>query len=127
MNHFSRLMLLSFLIIGVFTSCSTFSSRLQQDTKLLIEYALYDFPFPLTSRIVEKETVILQRRSARLKKNIKIGEKIISEDIEFLRPCPKNAAPIYDIHKIYNKISTINLSKNDYITLSQFKKILRKK
>ena len=59
MNHFSRLMLFSFLIIGIFTSCSTFNSRLQQDAKLLIEYALYDFPFPLTSRIVEKETVIL--------------------------------------------------------------------
>jgi len=40
-------------------SCSTFNSRLQEDTKLLIEYALYDFPFPPTSQIIEKETVIL--------------------------------------------------------------------
>jgi N-acetylneuraminate synthase len=75
----------------------------------------------------EEYTVILQRRSARLKKNIKTGEKITSEDIEFLRPCPKNAAPIYNINKIYNKISTINLHKNNYITKNQFKKILSKK
>jgi len=75
----------------------------------------------------EKNTVILQRRSARLKKNIIIREKIRSEDIEFLRPCPKNAAPIYEIHKIYNKKSPVNLYKNNYITLNQFKKILNKK
>ena len=39
--------------------CSTFNDRHQKDTKLLIEYALYDFPFPATSKIIEKETVIL--------------------------------------------------------------------
>jgi len=46
-------------IVAIVVNCSTFSSRLQEDTKLLIEYALYDFPFPPTSQIVEKETVIL--------------------------------------------------------------------
>jgi len=59
MIFFSRRALLAFFLFGILTNCSTFNSRLQSDTKLLIEYALYDFPFPLTSLIVEKETVIL--------------------------------------------------------------------
>ena len=75
----------------------------------------------------ERYTVILQRRSGWLKKDIKSGEKIKANDIDFLRPCPKDAAPIYDLHKIYNKISTINLYKNHYIKKAQFKKILNKK
>ena len=48
-----------FFTIGLLANCSTYDSRSQNDTKLLIEYALYDFPFPKTSKIVEKETVIL--------------------------------------------------------------------
>jgi len=48
-----------FFIVVSMTSCTTFEGRYQRDTKLLIEYALYDFPFPPTSRILEKETVIL--------------------------------------------------------------------
>jgi hypothetical protein len=54
-----RNIFLTFSLLGLLTSCSSFSSRLQADTKLLIEYALYDFPFPPTAEIMEKETVIL--------------------------------------------------------------------
>jgi len=59
MISFSRHILVAFLFIGILTNCSSFSARLQKDTKLIVEYALYDFPFPLTSQIVEEETVIL--------------------------------------------------------------------
>jgi len=54
----SRLFL-AFFLIGILTNCSTYKERSQQDTKLLIEYALYDFPFPSSAEIIEKETVIL--------------------------------------------------------------------
>ena len=54
----SRLFL-AFFLIGILTNCSTYKERSQQDTKLLIEYALYDFPFPSSADIIEKETVIL--------------------------------------------------------------------
>ena len=50
---------LLFFAVVMLTNCTTYSSRSQNDTKLLIEYALYDFPFPKTSKIVENETVIL--------------------------------------------------------------------
>jgi len=54
-----RVVVLLFFTIGALTNCTTYNSRSQDDTKLLIEYALYDFPFPKTSTIVENETVIL--------------------------------------------------------------------
>jgi len=59
MKFFWRNVLPVISIVAIMANCSTFSSRLQEDTKLLIEYALYDFPFPPNSQIVEKETVIL--------------------------------------------------------------------
>ena len=59
MKFFWRNALPVIFIAAILVNCSTFNSRLQEDTKLLIEYALYDFPFPPTSQIVEKETVIL--------------------------------------------------------------------
>ena len=59
MKKFWRIVVLLFFTVGVLTSCTTYNSRSQNDTKLLIEYALYDFPFPKTSSIVENETVIL--------------------------------------------------------------------
>ena len=54
----SRLFL-AFFLIGVLTNCSTYKERSQKDSRLLIEYALYDFPFPSSAEIIEKETVIL--------------------------------------------------------------------
>tara|TARA_Y100001960_G_C14449713_1_gene716702 strand:+ start:85 stop:594 length:510 start_codon:yes stop_codon:yes gene_type:complete len=59
MRFFWRNLLPVILIAVILSNCSSFSERLQEDTKLLIEYALYDFPFPPSSQIVEKETVIL--------------------------------------------------------------------
>lgn len=59
MGVFWRNALLVIFIIPILGSCATFNARLQEDTKLLIEYALYDFPFPPTSQIVEKDSLIL--------------------------------------------------------------------
>lgn len=59
MKRFLRIAGSLFFIICTLTNCTNYSSRSQNDTKLLIEYALYDFPFPKTSTIVENETVIL--------------------------------------------------------------------
>lgn len=59
MKIFWRIVVLLLFTVGPLASCTTYNSRSQNDTKLLIEYALYDFPFPKTSKIVENETVIL--------------------------------------------------------------------
>lgn len=39
--------------------CATFESRYQSDTKLIIEYLLYDFPLPETTEIKRDQTVVM--------------------------------------------------------------------
>ena len=63
----------------------------------------------------EIDTVILQRRSIRLIKNKKKGEKLTSRDISFLRPCPKDSIQPYDEKKIIGKKLKVNLSKDDHL------------
>lgn len=63
----------------------------------------------------EKVTVILQRRSIRVNRNIKKNEIISKKDLLFLRPCPRDALPCYDYHKILKKKIKVNIKKNEYI------------
>ena len=56
----------------------------------------------------EKETVILQRRSIRLVRNVNKNEKLKRKDIEFQRPCPSDAIIPNDFSKFKGK----NLLKN---------------
>ena len=51
----------------------------------------------------EKETVILQRRAIRAKKDLFEGKIICKDDIEVLRPCPEDAIPPYELEKIIGK------------------------
>ncbi len=68
----------------------------------------------------EKETVILQRRSVRVKKNFKIGDKIISSDVSFLRPCPNDAIPPYLFEKYKKRKLKKNIKKNHYIRFDHY-------
>lgn len=45
----------------------------------------------------EKQTVILQRRSVRLSRDMKSGEQISRSDLEVLRPCPEGAVLPHEI------------------------------
>lgn len=65
----------------------------------------------------EKVTSILQRRSIRLKRSIKKGEIIIKEDLEYLRPCPRDAMHPYQNIKIIGKKSKKNYKKSSYIKI----------
>ena len=51
----------------------------------------------------EMETIVLQRRSIRSKKDLMIGSLINENDLEFLRPCPKDALPPYELENILGK------------------------
>jgi len=66
----------------------------------------------------EEVTSILQRRSIRFKKNILKSEKINLENIEFLRPCPKDAYPANRVNKIIGKRLKITKYKGDYLKYS---------
>ena len=71
----------------------------------------------------EKDTVVLQRRSIRAKRNIKKGEIIKLVDFEFQRPCPQDALKLNDFDKylgkklrlIYQRMNILNMNflKND--------------
>ena len=63
----------------------------------------------------EVNTVLLQRRSIRINKNLIKGHILKKEDLEFLRPCPKDAIPPYENKKIINKKINRNLSKGEYL------------
>ncbi len=63
----------------------------------------------------ERETVVLQRRAIRLNKDIKKNEIIQKKDLSVLRPCPKDALPIYEIDKIIGKKSKRNFKTGEYI------------
>lgn len=63
----------------------------------------------------ERSTVIIQRRSAHARRDIKKNEKITKKDIVFLRPSPKNSFKADEINKIINKKSKKNIFKGSTI------------
>ena len=69
----------------------------------------------------ELETVVLQRRSIRVKKDLKIGDSLNKEDLEFLRPCPKDALPPYELEKVIGKKLTENIKFGNYIKWTSIK------
>ena len=62
----------------------------------------------------EIKTIIVQRRSIRVTRNIKAGEIIKKEDIEFLRPIPVNGIPPYEVNKLINKKLIKSLKKGEH-------------
>jgi N-acetylneuraminate synthase len=69
----------------------------------------------------EIETVVLQRRSIRIKKDMVAGDVIIEDDLEFLRPCPEGALPPYELEKVLDKELTEDIKSGDYIKWSNIK------
>ena len=61
----------------------------------------------------EIDTVVVQRRSIRLNKDKKAGEIINKDDIEFLRPAPKNSYFPYESGYVINKILKCNKEMGD--------------
>lgn len=64
----------------------------------------------------EESTVIVQRRSIRANKDLPAGTIITKEDLEVLRPCPKDAFPPYSINELKGKKLKRGLPKGDYFT-----------
>ena len=63
----------------------------------------------------EIETSIVQRRSIRLNKDMKEGETINKQNLEILRPCPKDAIKPSEIKLVLGKKLKNNLNKGDAI------------
>jgi N-acetylneuraminate synthase len=85
-----------------------------------------ELEFSLGSRVKkvednEKETVILQRRAIRAKRNLLKGEVITQDLVEVLRPCPKDGIPPYNIEVVLNKILIRDIVTGDCITWASIK------
>jgi N-acetylneuraminate synthase len=72
----------------------------------------------------EINTSILQRRSIRVNKDLIKGQLLKKSDLEYLRPCPRDAIPPYDAYKIINKKIIKNIKKSRYLKYKYFKKIV---
>jgi len=69
----------------------------------------------------ELETVVLQRRSIRVTRDLLVGDTISSDDLEFLRPCPVDAIPPYELENIIDKNLVENIKSGDYIKWKDIK------
>jgi N-acetylneuraminate synthase len=69
----------------------------------------------------EKETVVLQRRSIRVIRDVKEGEILSFSDFEFQRPCPSDAYSINNYDEVINKKLSRDVLKGDYLKNGDFK------
>lgn len=63
----------------------------------------------------EKDTVIVQRRSIRLKRSLKKGDIITLNDVDMLRPAPLNSYFPYECSDVLNKTLICDKEKGDCI------------
>lgn len=64
----------------------------------------------------ETETVMLQRRSIRLKRDIATGETLQSSDLEVLRPSPKQAFSPAELNLVLGKKVNRDIEKGDVVS-----------
>lgn len=68
----------------------------------------------------ESETVILQRRAIRVIKDLKAGEVLTADMIQFQRPCPADAIHPNDVAKLLNRNVAKNITNGDFLRLEHF-------
>jgi len=69
----------------------------------------------------EKETVIVQRRAAHLKKNYQKGNKIKINDLIFLRPSLNGSVQPYEVKKLKGKVLKKNIKKDEILLWKNLK------
>lgn len=63
----------------------------------------------------ERETVVLQRRSIHIKRDLAAGTVLNKEHLEVLRPCREDGLPPYMMPKVVGKRLRDNVTKGEYI------------
>jgi N-acetylneuraminate synthase len=64
----------------------------------------------------EQETVVVQRRSLRLKRDLVAGQTIRSDDLIALRPCPSDALPPSVIERVLGMTLNENKAEGEHLT-----------
>lgn len=78
-----------------------------------LEFALGDAEKRVADN--ERETVILQRRCLRASRDLKAGALLTREDIDVLRPAPRDAIFPYDVEQVLGKRLTVDVPVGEYI------------
>jgi N-acetylneuraminate synthase len=68
----------------------------------------------------EKETVVLQRRSIRLNRDLQVGHIICRNDLTMLRPCPVDALQPYEVDKVIGRPLRSAKTKEQHLTQADF-------
>ena len=63
----------------------------------------------------EIETVVLQRRSIRIKSDLEQGATLTREHLTVLRPCPEDALPPYELAKVVGKQLRRTMKAGDHL------------
>ncbi len=66
----------------------------------------------------ERETVVLQQRCLRLKRDIGAGSVLTAEDLEVLRPAPADAAKPYQLGSVVGRRLLVDRPKGDALRLT---------
>ena len=66
----------------------------------------------------EQESLVVQRRAIRAKKNLYCGDTIKEEDLTPLRPCPIDAIQPYELSNNLGKVLLRSIPAGDYIRQS---------
>jgi len=69
----------------------------------------------------ENDTVIAQRRSIHVTKNIEKGDVIQKSDLILLRPCPSDGIQPYEIDDVIGRVATNSLSAGTYLRWNDLK------
>jgi len=69
----------------------------------------------------ESQTVILQRRSIRLVRNMTEGEVVRETDLAVLRPCPVDGLPPHRIDEVVGKELRHNKANGEHLRISDLK------
>ena len=68
----------------------------------------------------EKQTVVLQRRSIRLRARVEQGAVLSREDLELLRPCPVDAVPPHEIGTVIGKALRRSMNAGEHLRWTDF-------
>lgn len=63
----------------------------------------------------ETETVVLQRRAIRVKADLSQGVTLTRESLTFLRPCPADALPPYEVDQVIGKRLRRRMNAGDHL------------
>jgi N-acetylneuraminate synthase len=69
----------------------------------------------------ESQTVIVQRRSVRASKPLKAGQTLTREDLDLLRPCPKEAIEASDLSLVIGRVLVSDKDFDKHISFEDLK------